>query len=74
MQRRADVAVHAEGDRDGRVAEALLDDSRVDAALQGERRPGMAEAVEREALQAVAAPRRRNISLNASGWSPLPSG
>jgi len=33
MQGWADVAVHAERDRDGRVAEALLDDAWVDAAL-----------------------------------------
>jgi hypothetical protein len=31
VERCADVALRAQGDRDGRVAEARLDDSRVDA-------------------------------------------
>lgn len=36
------------------MAEALLDDSRVDTSLEGDGGPGMAQAVEGEALQAVA--------------------
>ena len=35
-----------ERDGDRRVAEALLDDPRVDALLEGERRPRVAEAVQ----------------------------
>ena len=55
VERWTDVAVHAERDRDHRVAEALLYDTRVNAALEGDGGPGVAEAVEGEPLQAVAA-------------------
>ena len=55
MERWTDVAVHAQGDRDHRVAEALLYDSRMDATLEGDGGPGVAQAMQREALKAVAA-------------------
>src|SRR5688572_17861452 len=48
VEGRGDVAVDAERDRDGRVAEALLYDARVDAALQGERRPRVSQPLQRE--------------------------
>ena len=49
MERRTDVAVDAEGDCDCRMAEAFLDNPRVDALFEGEGRPRMAEAVECQA-------------------------
>ena len=54
MERWADVAVHAQGDRNRRVAEAFLYDSRVDAALEGDSGPGVAQAMQREVPKAVA--------------------
>lgn len=39
------MAVDAEGDRDRRVAKALLDNPRVHSALQCERRPGVPQAM-----------------------------
>src|SRR4051794_7023433 len=55
MEGRADVAVHAERDRDHRVSEPLLNNSWVDSLFERERRPGGAQAMQGEAFQAVAA-------------------
>lgn len=41
VERWRDVAVDAEGDGDRRVAEALLDNARVDATFKGEGGPGV---------------------------------
>ena len=47
------MAVDAQGDRDRGVAETFLNDTRMDALLQRESRPGVAEAVQRETFEAV---------------------
>src|SRR3954451_24080903 len=54
MQCWRDVAVDPERDGNRRVAEPLLHDLRVNALLEGERRPRMSEAVDREAGESVA--------------------
>ena len=68
------MAVDAEGDGDRGVAETLLDDSRMDALLKGERRPGVAEAVERETGEPVALDSAKELTLTASGRRQEPSG
>ena len=49
------MAVDPEGDGDGRVAEAFVDDPGVDTPLEGQGRPGVAEAVEGQAREPVTA-------------------
>ena len=52
MKRRTYMAVDAEGDGDGGVTEAFLDDPWVDALLQSQCCPGVAESVESNSRQA----------------------
>ena len=47
VEGRRHVAVDAEGDGDRGMAETFLNDSWVDALFEGERRPGVAKAVQR---------------------------
>ena len=70
----ADVAVHAQGDRDGRVAEAFLHYSRVDAAFEGDGGPRVSEAVEGEALQAIAANSAEELFAYRVGVKPAAIG
>ena len=46
VQRRRNVAVDAEGDGDRRVAETFLHNAGVNSALESERRPGVAQALQ----------------------------
>jgi hypothetical protein len=52
-----------------RVADAVADDLCVDAAIQRERRVGVADVV-----QPAASTRRLNCSVTVSGWGRVPSG
>ena len=61
------MAVDAEGDGDRGVAEAFLDDSRMDALLKGERRPGVAEAVESETGETVTVNPAEELSAHCVG-------
>ena len=61
------MAVDAEGDRDCGVAEAFLDDSWVDALLQGECGPGVAEAVERKTREVVAYDSSKELGAHGVG-------
>ena len=67
VEGRADVAVDAEGDRDRGVAEAFLDDPRMDALLQSERRPRVAEAVEGEPRQAALGDSAEELGADSVG-------
>src|SRR5262245_32830859 len=49
---RDDVAVDAEGDGDGGVAESFLDHPRVDPTFERQRRPGVPQSLERQPRQA----------------------
>ena len=55
------------GDRDGGVAETFLNDSRMNGLLQGECRPRVAEAVEREAWETVACHSAEELSAHCVG-------
>src|SRR5947209_17432798 len=64
------MAVDPEGDGDGRVAEAFLDDPGVDTALEGQGRPGVAEAVKGQAGEAVTAHAAEEGSADRVGPQP----
>src|ERR1700722_3407167 len=52
VEARGNVAVYAEGDSDGRVTKALLNDLRVNSSFKGQGCPRVPEAMDREARQA----------------------
>lgn len=61
------MAIDAERDCDSGMAESLLHDPRMDALLEGECRPGVAEAVEREAGEALAFDSAEELSADGVG-------
>ena len=56
------------------MAESFLYDSRVDAALEGDGGPGVAQAVEGEALQSVAADPAEELFAHRIGVEPAAIG
>lgn len=65
------MAVDAKGDCDRRMAEAFLYDPRVDAALEGQRRPGVPQ---RQPREVVASDAPKDTPLTASGRRHRPLG